>query len=121
MNLLHLSDPHACFLIFFVLFILCICTHTCSSISIQLHLFQTLFHLTVALRYDELEYDLVQLQLFPRAILVATAQSDATRIDSLTQVKIASERGGEGREGGREGRRQKRETERLKERRRVGG
>jgi hypothetical protein len=43
----------------------------------------------------------VQLQLFPRAILVATAQSDATRIDSLTQVKIASERGGEGREGGK--------------------
>ena len=54
-------------------------------------MFYTLFRLTLALQYEELEHDLVQLQLFPRAILVATAQSDATRIDSLTQVRGALE------------------------------
>ena len=63
-------------------------------------MFYTLFRLTLALQYEELEHDLVQLQLFPRAILVATAQSDATRIDSLTQVRGALE-GKEKRRGGK--------------------
>ena len=64
-------------------------------------MFYTLFRLTLALQYEELEHDLVQLQLFPRAILVATAQSDATRIDSLTQVRGALEGKEKGREGNR--------------------
>jgi hypothetical protein len=65
--------------------------------------FYTLFRLTSALQYEELEHDLVQLQLFPRAILVATAQSDATRIDSLTQVRGALEGEEKWREGNRRG------------------